>query len=136
MRDPCLSLSTREYILALFFTDVSNGSVSFPVSFPLRLRALVERDRARFQEQISENKIEKRENLNKKETLHARMRNFSIQVWLHNNFLLFFNVEICVIVLPGERKNNKPLLVHGGHFSFLLRDIFVSVLHWRLGLVY
>ena len=90
MGDPCLSLSTREYILALFFTDVSNGSVSFPVSFPLRLRALVERDRARFQEQISENKIEKRENLNKKETLHARMRNFSIQVWLHYNFFAAF----------------------------------------------
>ena len=51
----------------------------------MRLKAYVERDRTMFEEQISENKIEKRENLNKKENLHARMRNFSLKLVLEES---------------------------------------------------
>jgi len=58
----------------------SNGGIAFPVNFPMRLRAFVERDRGLFQEQVSENKLEKRENLNKKETLHKKMLDFSLKV--------------------------------------------------------
>ena len=58
-------------------TTSAKEEALFPVSFPLRLQAFVERDRLLFQEQISENRLEKRENLSKKETLHAKMRHFA-----------------------------------------------------------